>query len=176
MRKFLIAAAVATSAVAAVPASAQYYPAPQGYGYGYNNNQQGLVRSYLVRADQLRQRIERMDSRDRISEREARRLRNAAIDLQRRTRAYASNGLSWRERQELDRRFAQLQQALRYERNDGNNRRGGWDDRRGYDNGDLARRNGWTDRDGDGVWDHEDRFVDHDRDGRDDRVERRRGW
>ena len=156
MRKFLIAAAVATSAIAAAtPAAAQYYPAQQrGYGYNYNYNQQGLVRSYIVRADQLRQRVERLDGRDRVSEREARRLRNAAIDLQNRTRSYARNGLSGRERQELDHRFAQLQQAIRSERFDGNNRRG----------------NGRWDNDG-----RRDGYRDYDRDGRNDRYEDDRG-
>lgn len=160
MRKFLIAAAVSASAmVAAAPAAAQYYPQPQqpyGYGndYGYNN-QQGLVRSYIVRVDQLRQRVERNDSRDRISEREARRLRNEAVDLQRRVRAYAQNGLNGRERYELDRRIAGLQQALRYERNDGNN------------------RGQWRDRDNDGRWDARDGFVDRNRNGVDDRYENR---
>jgi opacity protein-like surface antigen len=72
MKKFLIAAAGVGALAAAAPAAAQYYPAPQygygqpvnygygqpqGYGYGYNNrDQQGLIRSYIVRADQLRQR------------------------------------------------------------------------------------------------------------------------
>ena len=120
MKKFLIAAAVATSALtAAVPAAAQYYPAQ---GYGYNGG--GVVRSYIVRADQLRQRIDQLDSRDRISNREADRLRRAASDLQRRTRDYARNGLNNRERYELDQRFNQLQQAIRFERRDGNGRRG----------------------------------------------------
>ena len=120
MKKLIIAAAVATSALtAAVPAAAQYNP---GRGYGYN--QGGLVQSYIVRADQLRQRIDQMDARDRISNREADRLRRAASDLQRRTRDYARNGLNNRERYELDQRFAQLQQAMRSERRDGNGRRG----------------------------------------------------
>jgi len=136
MRTFLISAATALAAVtAASPAAAQYYPQQNnGYGYqqgyqngynqpqyGYGNqyqDQQGLIRSYLIRADQLRQRVERNDSRDRISERESYRLRGAAIDLQQRTRAYARNGLNNSERRDLDVRFAQLQQALRYERRD----------------------------------------------------------
>lgn len=178
MRKFLIAAAVATSAIAAAtPAAAQYYPAPQygygygqpqGYGYGqprgygYNYNQQGLVRSYIVRADQLRNRIERLDGRDRVSEREARWLRQEAADLQGRTRAYARGGLSGRERQELDQRLHRLAQAVRHEANDRDGFRWG--------NYDGQRR----DRDRDGRWDRRDRWVDNDRDGRDDRYERRR--
>jgi len=149
MRKFFIAAAIATSALtAAVPAAAQYRP--QGYGY----NSGGAVRSYIVRADQLRQRIDQLDRRNRISNREANQLRRAAADLQNRTRAYARGGLNNRERHELDQRFAQLQQAMRNERFDGNDRRGGrWND--------DDRRNG--------------RYHDRDRDGRDDRYEDDRG-
>lgn len=154
MKKFLIAAAGLSAFAAAAPAAAQgYYGQPQGYGYGYNYNQQGLIRSYLIRADQLRRQIDRLDNRDRISEREARRLRGAAIDLQYRTRSYARNGLSGRERYELDRRFASLQRALYRDVRDGNYQ--------------------WRDRDRDGQWDRRDQWVDRDRDGRDDRWERR---
>ena len=60
MRKVLISAAAAVSALAfAAPAAAQYYPAPPppGYGapygnaYGYNNY--GHIRSLQVRIDRL---------------------------------------------------------------------------------------------------------------------------
>lgn len=167
MRKFFIAAAVATSALAAAPAAAQYYPAPQpapygygqpqGYGYGYNyGNQRGLVRSYLVRVDQLRNRVERLDSRNRISDREAARLRNETAQLQQRVRSYAYDGLNWRERQDLDRRIAWVERTIRSERYDGDDRR-------------------WRDRDGDGQWDRRDEWIDRDRDGRDDRYEDDRG-
>lgn len=184
MKKFLFAAAGLSAIAAAAPAAAQYYPAPNygyqqpvpyGYGqpapygyqqpgYGYNHNdQQGLVRSYLVRADQLRRQVERFDSRDRINEREARRLRNAAIDLQNRTRSYAQNGLSNRERYELDQRFAQLQRAIQIQARDGRRPNGnayGWDRNR--------------DRDRDGRYDRRDGFVDGNRNGVDDRLERDR--
>lgn len=179
MKTFLLAAAGLSAFAAAAPAAAQYYPQPnygynQPYGYGYND-QQGLVRSYLVRADQLRQRVERLDSRDRISEREAARLRAAALDLQRRTRAYAQNGLNNRERYELDQRFAQLQQALRRERFDDNNRWGGDrydDDRYGrygrYDGARYPDGRLVNDRDRDGVDDSVDHWIDLNGDGRDD--------
>lgn len=167
MRKFIIAATVATSALAAAaPAAAQYYPGypQQGYGYGYDHrDQQGLIRSYLVRTDQLRQRVERLDSRDRISEREARGLRRAAADLQGRARTYASNGLDWRERQDLDVRIARLQQAIRFERRDGNNQR--WGDNRRWD----GERREWIDENG-----QRNTFVDRNRNGVDDRWERNR--
>lgn len=175
MKKLLFAAAGLSAIAVAAPASAQYYPGPQpapygynqpyGQAYGYNyNNQQGLVRSYLVRADQIRRQVERLDNRDRINEREARRLRAAAIDLQNRTRAYASNGLSGRERQELDQRFAQLQQALYRDARDGRNNQWG--------------RDGYIDNNRNGIDDRQEGYgsrYDRDRDGRDDRYEDDRG-
>ena len=98
MRKVLISVAAAASALAiATPASAQYYPAPQGpvngYGYGYNNNY-GSVRSLQVRIDRLQQRIARFDSRDRVSEREARRLREESRDIEKRLAKALRNGLN----------------------------------------------------------------------------------
>lgn len=167
MYKFLIGAAIATTALAATPAAAQYYQGqPYGNAYGYNyNNYNGLTRSYMVRIDQLRQRIERNDSRDRISEREARQLRAQAVDLQRRVRSYASNGLNNRERYDLDRRIANLQSRLRYERNDGNNWRGSQPGRDGFID---TNRNGIDDRIEDRGW------VDNNRNGIDDRIEFRR--
>lgn len=201
MKKILFAAAGLSALAAAAPAAAQYYPAPQyGYGqpapygqpvpygynqpqgYGYNYNQQGLIQSYLVRADQLRQRVERFDSRDRITEREARRLRAAAIDLQNRTRRYAANGLNSRERYDLDQRFARLQQAIQIQARDGrrpngnaygwNNNRGGFIDRNRNGVDDRLERD--RDRDDDGRIDRYDGFVDANRNGIDDRRERRR--
>ena len=163
MKKFLIAAAGLSVFAAAAPAAAQYYPgqpAPYGNAYGYNNG--GIVQSYLVRADRLRQRVERLDQRNRISEREARRLRESAIDLQGRTRAYARNGLDGRERYELDQRFARLEQQIARQRYDNNNRYGN-----GWGQGDGGGR----DWDRDGVRDGRDGFIDRDRDGRDDRTE-----
>ena len=199
MKKFLFAAAGLSALIAAAPAAAQYYPAPNpGYGqpvpygyqqpvpygyqqpvpygyqqpgyqqpvpYGYQqpgygrnySNQQGLVRSYLIRADQLRRRIEMLDQRNRISNSEARRLRAAAIDLQNRARSYGQNGLSTRERYDLDQRLARLQQVTRYEARDGRDNRYG------------------RDRDRDGVNDRRDGWIDRDRDGMDDRREDDRG-
>ena len=156
MRKFLIAAAVSVSALAAAsPAAAQYYPAPQqpyGNGYAYQNNQQNIVRNFVNRVDQIRYQIDRLDNRDRISEREARSLRNEAYYLRNRVVRSGYNGVSWRERQDLNVRLARLEQRVRYEANDGN-RRDGW-------------RDGRNDR---------DQWIDRDRDGRNDRYEDDRG-
>ena len=150
MRKYLISAAVAASTVAlASPAAAQYYPQPQGNAYGYHANS-GQARSLIARVDQIRQRIARLDSRDRISEREAASLRYEARVLRDRVRAASYNGLNRRERQSLEYRVARLEQRVRHEVRDGN--RWGSNDRR-YNNV------GW----------------DRDRDGRDDRYEDDRG-
>jgi opacity protein-like surface antigen len=175
MKKFLIAAAGLSAIAAAAPAAAQYYPnQPAPYGGRYYNydqqynqsygyaHQQRLIQSYVSRADQLRRRVERFDSRDRISEREASRLRNAAIDLQNRTRAYARNGINPREQRELDERFAQLHQRIAMEARDGSNR---------YGNGYGRGVGGGRDRDWDGVRDNRDVFIDANRNGIDDRRE-----
>jgi len=147
MRTFLISAAAAASALAvATPAAAQYYPAPppppQGYAWGYQNNY-GHIRSLQVRIDNLQRRIARLDSRDRISEREARRLREESRDIERRLRRAAYNGLSPREHALITARIQRLEARIFRDVRDG----------RGWAN------DGWIDRD---------------RDGRDDRWERRR--
>ena len=131
MRKFLIAAATAVSALAvAAPASAQYYPQPRGNAYGYNNY--GHVRSLQARVNQLQRRIERLDGRDRISEREARNLRDDARDLERRLFRSSRNGLSPREVANIEQRIQRIEFRLMRDARDGRNNRWGdnrWDRR-----------------------------------------------
>jgi len=164
MRKVILTVAAAASALAiATPAAAQYYPAPPppgygqggygqgGYGQGYGyNNRYGAVRSLQARVDRLQQRIARFDSRDRISEREARRLREESRDIERYLRNSARNGLNQREYASVDYRIQRLEQRIYRDARDGN----GW--RRDGD-----RRDNWSDRD---------------RDGRNDRWEDDRGY
>lgn len=150
MRKLVITIVTAASALAvATPASAQYFPQPRGYAYGYNNY--GHVRSLQVRVDRLQHRIDRLDSRDRISEREARNLRQDARELERRLHRAARNGLHPQEAQQLEYRLVRIEQRLMRDANDG---RGRWGNQ-GY---------------GQGVY-----GIDRDRDGRDDRYEDDRG-
>lgn len=151
MRKFVIAAALAASALtAAAPAAAQWYPPqPPGYGYGYHGNY-GQVRRLQVRVDQLQRQIAWLDRRDILSEREARRLRDESRDLERRLRYSARNGLSGREAYSIERRIQRLEYRIHREANDGN-RYG----RYGYNQYGQA-------------WDR-------DRDGLNDRYERDRG-
>lgn len=83
-----------------------------------------------VRADQIRAqinwlqtRIDRRDNRDRISEREARALRNDVRNLQATFRAYNRNGLDRREMATLNGRIDNIRTRLHIESRDWNNRR-----------------------------------------------------
>jgi opacity protein-like surface antigen len=146
MRKFVIAAALAASALtAAAPAAAEWYPPqPQGYGYGYNNY--GQVRRLQARVDNVQRQINNLDRRNILSNREASRLRNDSRDVERRLHDVARNGLSGWEAQDIDRRIGRLEYRVQREARDGN-RYGGY-----YQTG-----------------------YDRDRDGLDDRFERDHG-
>ena len=151
MRNVLISVAVAASALAfAAPASAQYYPAPQGpvngHSYGYNNNTYGAVRNLQVRIDRLQQRIAHFDSRDRISEKEARRLREESRDIEKRLHRAARYGLNPQEYASVNYRIQRLEQRIYRDANDGNR------------------------------WGGNDQWRDRDRDGRNDRWEDDRGY
>ncbi|HEU4876569.1 MAG TPA: hypothetical protein VFT07_01860 [Sphingomicrobium sp.] len=161
MRKFLVSAAIATATIAAAaPAAAQWAP-PYGNAYGYNNH--GQVRRLEARVDQIRREIHQLDRRNILSNREAARLSDEARDLDRRINALARNGFSGRDRYDVERRIARLEQRIRSEATDGNRRLG-------------YGHNGYgADRDRDGVNDRYDNRIDRDRDGRDDRYEDDRG-
>ena len=149
MRKILFSAVAAASALAvAAPASAQWGPAPVPYGNAYGYNNWGHIRSLQARIDNLQRRIARLDNRDRISEREARRLRQDARQLEYRLRVASRNGLHPTEARRIEYRLVRLEQRLV---------RDAWDGRR------------W----GQGQWGNG--YYDRDRDGLDDRFERDRG-
>ena len=149
MRKFLISAAVAATALtAAVPAAAQYAP-PYGNAYGFNNY--GQVRSLQARVDNLQRQIRRLDQRNILSNREAARLMDDSRDLERRLHRNARDGrgLNYNEVRAVEVRIVRLEQRVMHDARDGNR----WGDRR------------YGDRD----------WVDRDRDGRNDRFEDDRG-
>jgi hypothetical protein len=141
MRKFLISAAVAATALtAAVPAAAQWAPQqPYGNAYGYNNY--GQIRSLQVRIDNVQRQIRNLDQRNVLSNREAARLLDDSRDLERRLQRSARNGLNRSEHNAVVTRLANLEQRLWRDARDGNR----------YGN------NGWSDRDRDG---RNDRFED----------------
>src|SRR5215210_9377397 len=85
MRTVLITLAAAASALAvATPAAAQYFPQPRGYAYGYDNR--GQAQRLAVRIDNIQRQIHRLDRRNVLSNREARRLRNESLQIERRLR------------------------------------------------------------------------------------------
>jgi hypothetical protein len=160
MRTLTITHAAAASALAfAAPASAQYWPAPapQGYGYGYQDAY-GQVRSLQVRIDRIQRQIERLDRRNVLSDREARRLFQDSRELERRLFIASRNGLHPQERYQLERRLARLEQRLWRDARDGRaNRFGDYQGDRRYGSYGVVG-------------------VDRDRDGRDDRFEDDRGF
>ena len=152
MRITLITLAAAASALAvAAPASAQYFPVPQGNAFGYQNSY-GQARRLDARIDAIQRQISHLDRRNILSDREARRLRNDSREIERRLHFAARNGLHPQERYDIERRIARLEQRLFRDARDGHR----WD---GQD-----RRYGSYDRDRDGRDDRyeDDRGRDHD--------------
>lgn len=136
MRKIALCLVAAGAAlVAASPAAAQYYPAPQPAPYGYGFNNYGQVRALQVRIDNIERQIGRLDRRDRIGERSADRLRDEANKIERRLRDRARGGLSPREAGDIQYRIQRLEQRLQIALNDRGGRYGGdrWDRDRDHD-------------------------------------------
>jgi hypothetical protein len=148
MRKILISAAAAVSALAfAAPAAAQYYPAPPpppyGNAYGYNNH--GTIRSLQVRVDRLQRQIDRLAQRRMISRSEYAGLQRDARAIERRIQLRSRGGISRQDYAALQNRISWLEQRISREARDGN----GW--------GRDQARQGWVDRDRDG---RNDRYED----------------
>jgi len=122
MRKFVLPLAVAGAGlVAASPAAAQFYPAPQAapyaYGNGYNNNW-GQFRSLQARIDNVQRQINRLDRRDVIRGRSADRLMDEANKIERRLHERARGGLNQREAYDIEMRIGRLEQRLQFAMND----------------------------------------------------------
>jgi hypothetical protein len=175
MKKIIIAALAATTALAATPAAAQ--------SGGYGGNGYGNVE---VRADQLRMRLQAGVQSGAITRSEAMPLREQLRQLTRLEALYARDGISGRERADLQQRINSLRQGIRMAERSGDSRYGRDDDRYDRDDDRYGRRDvdsrydrdndGWDDRDGnrDGRWDVDSRY-DGNRDGYDDRDYNRDG-
>jgi hypothetical protein len=190
MRKIIFIALAATSAIAAAaPASAQSGNGGYGnggYGNGYGN---GAVE---VRADQLQIRLQAGIRSGAITRAEAMPLREQLRQLSRLETVYARDGISGRERADLQQRINALRLGIRMAERSGDGRYGRDDNRYDqddryssggdrYDRGDVDSRydrnnDGWDDRDAnrDGRWDVDSRY-DTNRDGYDDRDYNRDG-
>ena len=130
MRKILISAVLLSAAAIAAPASAQYYP-NSGYGYGYGQGGHNFQRQLA----QLRNRIERAEDRDRLSNRERDQLLRQVYQTERLLYRYSRNGLTRWEGQDIQNRIQRLRARFRWERQEDR-----WDDRRDrYDD----RRDRW---------------------------------
>ena len=170
MNRIIFIALAATSAIAAAaPAAAQ------SGGYGQGNVE--------VRADQLQMRLQAGLRSGAITRAEAVPLREQLRQLTRLETLYARDGISGRERADLQHRINTIRQGIRMAERGGDGRYGRDD---GYDQGDRYSRDddrsydrnndGWDDRDGnrDGRWDVDAR-NDSNRDGWDDRDYNRDG-
>jgi len=177
MKKFIFIALAATSAIAAAaPAFAQS-------GYGGNGYGNGNIE---VRADQLQVRLQAGIRSGAITRAEAMPLREQLRQLTRLEMLYARDGISGRERADLQQRVNTLRQGIRVAERGSDGRYGRDDDRYDrdddrYSRGDVDSRydrdnDGWDDRDGnrDGRWDVDSRY-DSNRDGYDDRDYNRDG-
>ena len=83
----------------------------------------GQANALNVQIRQLEQRVQRFDSRDRISEREATALRRQVYNLRQQYRDFSRNGLTQREFQVLQSRIQQVHQRLQFDRRDNDGRR-----------------------------------------------------
>jgi RNA-splicing ligase RtcB len=155
MRRILISLVAAGAALGlAAPASAQVYrtqPYPgygNGYGYGYGN-----VRALQARINGIQRQVENLRARRMITRHEASDLRDESRDLERRLYRNGRNGLNYHEVRNIEYRIARLEQHVNHEVRDGN-------------------RRGWN---GNSGWNGNNGYIDHDRDGRNDRYEDDRG-
>lgn len=145
MNKIIFIALAATSAIAAAaPASAQ----PGGHsGHGYGNSNGNVE----VRADQLQMRLQAGIRSGAITRAEAAPLREQLRQLTRLETLYARDGISGRERADLQHRINTLRQGIRmaersgddrYGRDDVNDRYGRADDRRWDNDGGYQQNDG----------------------------------
>lgn len=181
MRKILLSMAAISALAIGAPAAAQWGGTQQNSGYGNVNANLG------ARIGQLQARIQAGVQSGAISRQEAVSLRQQLRQLRDLERHYGVNGLTGRERSDLQLRIRNLRQQIRYaEGGQGNYRDRDYDDddygvgqridrdRDGYDDRDYDRDGRWDDdRMGRTADDYDDR--DYDRNDRyDDRYEDRR--
>ncbi|MEO7915251.1 MAG: hypothetical protein ABJA20_16775 [Novosphingobium sp.] len=117
---------------AASPSMAQGYPGRDYPGqhdrgqYDRHNdrhNDRGRVNQVRAQIDQLQMAVNRNDDRDRISEREARGLRNEVRNLRFQFRDFSRDGLSNWEYRKLEDRIDNIRTRLHGERRDRNDHR-----------------------------------------------------
>lgn len=128
MRKFLISAAIAGAAtmIAATPASAQHGRPTIRSPYNHNNHNYAnrqAVNELLRDLARAENQIDRGIQRRTISYREAQGLRREAANIRMRLQRAGHNGINQREFAQLRARVNHLEQRVRIERRDRDNRR-----------------------------------------------------
>ncbi|MEA3016628.1 MAG: hypothetical protein QOI38_1350 [Sphingomonadales bacterium] len=125
MRKFLISAAVAAAATltVAVPASAQYGRPNIQRPYNHNNVNRQAINELLRDLNRAESQIDRGVQRRTISQREAQGLRREAANIRMRLQRSGRDGINQREFAQLRQRVNHLEQRVRIERRDRDNRR-----------------------------------------------------
>jgi hypothetical protein len=119
MRKFIVSVALATATIAAAsPAAAQYHQ-----GWNQRGPARPAVNNLLRQLDQIDVRIQRSAQRRIISQREAMGLRRESNQIRARLNYRGRDGLSGREFASLQVQVNRLEQRLRIERTDRDNRR-----------------------------------------------------
>src|SRR3954462_6219537 len=108
MRKFLISAALVTATMAvATPADAQY----RAQGHGYGEFRGGGIQRELA---EIRQQISIGFQRGALTRTEAAKLPRDTDRIEERLRRKSWDGLSFREREDLQRRVQSLRERLRF--------------------------------------------------------------
>lgn len=139
MNKLILGIVALPVLAIAAPAAAQYYPNNQTQynNQGQYNNQyvnQGNV-NISARIDQLRVRLQSGVQNGSITRGEAVPIRQQIRQLNQLERQYAVNGLSGRERADLQQRVRMVRQQLRVADNGANGRYTQWDAEDGYNQG-----------------------------------------
>jgi len=107
-RVLVLLAAAGLALAAATPVTAHSNHDWNRHGF----NDRVAQRIYVTRATELQARINRLDAKGRLSERDARRLRGQAAGLAGQIGAAGRNGLSSYERIAFEMRFAQLDNEI----------------------------------------------------------------
>ena len=107
-RVLVLLAAAGLALAAATPVTAHSNHDWNRHGF----NDRVAQRIYVTRATELQARINRLDAKGRLSERDARRLRGQAAGLAGKIGAAGRNGLSSYERIAFEMRFAQLDNEI----------------------------------------------------------------
>jgi septal ring factor EnvC (AmiA/AmiB activator) len=137
MRKFLVSAVAAASALSiAAPAAAQWAPPVynyQPYNYGYRFNGLNVARSMESRVQRLRNDIRNLQERRILSWQEGRNLDRQANNLQRRIYRASRNGIQPGEARTVENQIRNLEYRISREAHDWNGRPGHYG--RGYGRG-----------------------------------------